>query len=47
MADDISKATINVPNEGVVSTKGELILFDESDNEGEFMEVRFIMFLLL
>jgi hypothetical protein len=46
MADEIRKATINVLNEGIVSTE-ELILFDESDNEGEFMEVRFIMFLLL
>ena len=45
MADEISRETIKVLNEGIFSTE-ELILFDESDNEGEFMELNFIMFLL-
>ena len=45
MADEISRETIKVLNEGIFSTE-ELILFDESDNEGEFMEVRFIMILI-
>ena len=47
MVDEISKATINVLNKGIVSMAEELILFAESDNKGEFMEVRFIMFLIL
>ena len=42
MVDEISKATINVLNEGIVSMEEELILFDESNNEGEFMEEHFI-----
>ena len=46
MAVEISKATINVLKKGIVSMEEELVLFDESDNEGEFMEVRFIMFLI-
>lgn len=44
MAHEISKATINIINDCIISTEEELILFDESDNEGEFEEVCFIIF---
>lgn len=39
MAEEISKATINVLNESVVVADEELILFDETDDEGNFEEV--------
>ncbi|XP_011702627.1 PREDICTED: uncharacterized protein LOC105458780 [Wasmannia auropunctata] len=38
MAEEISKATINVLNEHIVIVDEELILFDESDDEGNFKE---------
>ncbi|XP_070171198.1 uncharacterized protein [Polyergus mexicanus] len=38
MAEEISKATISVLNEGIVTTEEELIMFHESDEEGEFEE---------
>lgn len=44
MAEEISKATISVLNEGIVTTEEELIMFHESDEEGEFEEVCFIVF---
>jgi len=44
MADEISKATINVLNESVVRMEEELILFDESDDERNFKEICFIVF---
>lgn len=40
MAHEISKATINIINDCIISTEEELILFDESDNEGEFEECK-------
>ena len=47
IADEINKVRINVLNKGIVSTEEKLILFDESDNERVFMEVHFIMFVIL
>ncbi|KYM98426.1 hypothetical protein ALC62_10866 [Cyphomyrmex costatus] len=38
MAEQISKATLNVLNECIVIADEELILFDESDDEGNFKE---------
>jgi hypothetical protein len=43
MADEISKATINVLNEGVIVMEEELILFSEGDDEEDFEEVCFIV----
>jgi len=43
MAEEISKATINILNECIVIVDEELILFDESDDEGNFKEVRIIV----
>lgn len=39
MAEEISKVTINVLNEGIVVTDEELILFEETDDEDNFKEV--------
>lgn len=45
MAEEISKATINVLNESIVTTEEELIMFHESDEEREFLGGMFYCFL--
>lgn len=46
MAEEISKAIINVLNECIVIADEDLILFKESDDEGNFKEICIIVFLL-